>query len=108
MPASGGEAISPAGSGDGRGPAVGLVELPCGPEVPGAEWVDEENYRRHVDAKRCEPRAVRRRVVCEWTKRVQPPTGSPSGLRDHPGGVGRVPRAVAAELAGGGVIAQVK
>jgi hypothetical protein len=42
-----------------------LVPFPCGPEVPGAEWVDEENYRRHVDAKRCEPRAVRRRVVWE-------------------------------------------
>jgi hypothetical protein len=46
-----------------------LVELPCGPEVPGAVRVDEETYRRHLDAKRYEPRAVRRRVVWEWVKR---------------------------------------
>jgi hypothetical protein len=46
-----------------------LVELPCGPEVLGAVRVDEETYRRHLDAKRYEPRAVRRRVVWEWTKR---------------------------------------
>jgi len=46
-----------------------LVELPCGPEMPGAVRVDEVTYRRHLDAKRCEPRAARRRVVWEWTKR---------------------------------------
>ena len=31
--------------------------------------VDEETYRRHLDAKRYQPRAVRRRVVWEWVKR---------------------------------------
>ncbi len=46
-----------------------LVELPCGPEVQGAVRVDEETYRRHLDAKRYEPRAIRRRVVWEWVKR---------------------------------------
>jgi len=46
-----------------------LVELPCGPAVPGAVRVIEETYRRHLDAKRCEPRAMRRRVVREWVKR---------------------------------------
>jgi hypothetical protein len=46
-----------------------LVPFPCGPEVQGAHRVDEETYRRHLDAKRYEPRAVRRRVVWEWVKR---------------------------------------
>ncbi|MGE3313219.1 MAG: terminase gpA endonuclease subunit, partial [Limisphaerales bacterium] len=46
-----------------------LVEFPCGPNVEGAQRVNEETYRRHLDAKRYEPRAVRRRVVWEWTKR---------------------------------------
>jgi hypothetical protein len=46
-----------------------LIEFPCGPEVTGALRVDEETYRRHLDAKRYEPRPLRRRVVWEWVKR---------------------------------------
>ena len=46
-----------------------LVELPCGPEVEGAVRMDEETYRRHLDAKRYEPQAVRRWVVWEGSKR---------------------------------------
>ena len=37
---------------------------------------NEETYRRHLDVKRHEPRATRRRVVWEWVKR-------PSRWLDH-------------------------
>lgn len=46
-----------------------LVDFPCGPDVPGAQRVNEETYRRHLDAKKYQPRAVRRHVVWEWVKR---------------------------------------
>lgn len=46
-----------------------LSEFPCGLQIDGAEVVNEETYRRHLDAKLQKPRAVRRKVVFEVEKR---------------------------------------